>query len=131
MPHLWLDVYAALPYTLDMNRPTHSVVETAAFTGQMNKIDVSTSERVAIYDVYSSNSEHGSIIRGTGGLRKGRIAKDDKGKSGGYRVFSFFANAAYPVFLLWMIDKTKDANLTDAQAATFRQLTSQLKQECK
>jgi hypothetical protein len=107
------------------------VVETVDFTGQMNKLDVSTSEHVAIYDVYSSNPEHGSIIRGTGSLRKGRIVKDDTGKSGGYRVFSFFANAVYPVVLLWIIDKTRDANLTDAQAAAFRQLTSQLKQECK
>ena len=97
----------------------------------MNKLDVSTSERVAIYDVYSSNPEHGSIIRGTGGLRKGRIGKDATSKSGGYRVFSFFANAAYPVYLLWILDKTKDANLTDAQTAAFRQLTFQLKQECK
>jgi len=114
-----------------MSSPMHTVVESAAFTAQLGKLDVSASERAALYDVYSSNPEDGSIVKGTGGLRKGRIAKDGTGKSGGYRVFSFFANAAYPVFLLWIIDKTKDANLTDAQAAVFKRLTSELKRECK
>lgn len=109
----------------------HTVVETAAFTAQLGKLDVSASERASLYDVYSRNPEHGSVVKGTGGLRKGRIAKDGTGKSGGYRVFSFFANEACPVFLLWIIDKTKDANLTDAQAAVFKRLTSELKQECK
>ena len=114
-----------------MSLPLHTVVESAAFTAHLGKLDASASERVALYDVYSSNPEHGSVVKGTGGLCKGRIAKDGTGKSGGYRVFSFFANAAYPVFLVWIIDKMKDANLTDAQAAVFKRLTSELKKECK
>ncbi|WP_288937687.1 type II toxin-antitoxin system RelE/ParE family toxin [uncultured Sphingomonas sp.] len=114
-----------------MAAPIHTIVETAAFTGQLNKLGVSEEERAAIYDTYSADPEYGKVVKRTGGLRKGRVGKDDTGKSGGYRVFSFFANDQHPTFLLWIIDKTKDENLTDAQEKTFKTLTSNLKKECK
>lgn len=114
-----------------MSTPIHTIVETAAFTAQLAEIEASPAERAAIYDAYASDPEYGEVVRRTGGLRKGRIAKDETGKSGGYRVFSFFANDRNPVFLLWIIDKTKNATLTDTQEAVFKALTKQLKQECK
>jgi len=46
-------------------------------------------------------------------------------------VFSFFADGNNPVFLLWIIDKTKDETLTNAQENVFKRLTKQVKQECK
>lgn len=111
--------------------PVHTVVETPGFTAQLGKFGVSRSEREAIYDQYAIMPEFGAIVRRTGGLRKGRIAKDGTGKSGGYRVFSFFANRDHPVFLLWIIDKADDANLTDAQEQQFRKITTLLKSECR
>jgi hypothetical protein len=50
-----LDQNTALPWKFHMNSPMHIVVETAAFTAQLGKLDVSASEREALYDVYSSN----------------------------------------------------------------------------
>ena len=114
-----------------MSSPVHSIVETTAFTAQLNKLEVTADERAAIYDTYASDPSYGAVVRNTGGLRKGRIAKDETGKSGGYRVFSFFANAKCPVFLLWIIDKTKDATLTAEQEKAFKKLTTELKKECK
>ncbi|WP_375380362.1 type II toxin-antitoxin system RelE/ParE family toxin [uncultured Sphingomonas sp.] len=106
------------------------IVETVAFTRQMDRLDVSEVERGAIYDSYATDPDYGAVVRRTGGLRKGRIAKDGKGKSGGYRVFSFHAGDRHPVFLLWIIDKSRDDTLTDAQEAAFKALTATLKQEC-
>lgn len=114
-----------------MNTPTHTVVELASFIGQCDKLGVSATERADLLDTYSSDPEYGTVLKRTGGLRKGRIAKDETGKSGGYRVFSYFANAAYPVFLLWIIDKSKDSTLTKAQEATFKGLTTELRKECE
>ena len=71
------------------------------------------------------------MVRKTGGLRKGRVAKGDTGKSGGYRVFSFFADRANPVFLLWLLDKTDEDTLTDAQEQAFKALTTLLKKELR
>lgn len=84
-----------------------------------------------MYDVYASDPAYGSVVRRTGGLRKGRIAKATTGKSGSYRVFSFFANPEHPTFLLWIMDKSTDADLTAEQEAVFKKLTAQLKQECR
>lgn len=109
--------------------PTHSIVETAAFTRRVKELGISAAELAAIYDAYATAPEYGKVVRGTGGLRKGRIAKDATGKSGGYRVFSFFADARDPVFLLWIIDKSEDDTLTAAQEKTFKLLTSALKKE--
>ena len=114
-----------------MKTPTHTIIELRSFTVQAGKLGVSEEERSSIYDAYAADPEYGEIIRRTGGLRKGRIAKDETGKSGGYRVFSFFANDRNPVFLLWIIDKTKDKTLTRAQENTFAKLTAELKKECK
>ena len=92
---------------------------------------MSAAERAAINDQYAARPDYGAVVRRTGGLRKGRVAKDATGKSGGYRVFSFFADLRHPVFLLWIIDNTKDDTLTDAQEQAFKRLTAMLKAECK
>lgn len=120
-----------MPYMMRMSKPIHTIVETRAFAAQSAKLGVSETERGVLLDTYASDPEYGEVVKRTGGLRKGRIAKDETGKSGGYRVFSFFANDRHPVFLLWIIDKTKDETLTDTQEAAFKKLTKELKQECK
>jgi hypothetical protein len=113
------------------NAPIHTVVETGAFTARVKKLGLSRDELTAIYDAYASAPDYGKVIRKTGGVRKGRIAKDATGKSGGYRVFSFFADHANPVFLLWLLDKTDEDTLTDAQEQAFKALTSELKKELR
>lgn len=121
-----------MPYAWPMSKaPTHSIVETSAFTRRVKDLGVTGGELVAIYDAYASDPEYGKVVKKTGGLRKGRIAKDATGKSGGYRVFSFFMDAESPVFLLWIIDKSEDDNLTDAQENVFKALTTALKKELR
>ena len=68
---------------------------------------------------------------GTPAACKGRVAKDHGGKSGGYRVFSFFADRQNPVFLFWLLDKTDEDTLTDEQEKTFKALTTILKKELR
>lgn len=111
--------------------PVHTVVETKAFTARAAKLGLSPEELASLYDLYAQTPDYGKVIKRTGGLRKGRIAKDDTGKSGGYRVFSFFADHANPVFLLWIIDKTDEDTLTDEQENAFKALTTMLKKELR
>jgi hypothetical protein len=111
--------------------PVHTVVETRAFTARVKKIGVSEAELASIYDTYAAEPEYGEVVKKTGGLRKGRVAKDDRGKSGGYRVFSFFADRENPAFLVWIIDKSDDDTLTDEQEKAFKALTTQLKKELR
>lgn len=111
--------------------PIHTVVETRAFTSRVKRLGLSPDELAAIYDVYAKTPDYGKIVRNTGGLRKGRIAKESTGKSGGYRVFSFFADRDHPVFLLWMLDKTDEDTLSDEQEKAVKALTTALKKELR
>ena len=62
----------------------------------------------------------GKIIQGTGGLRKVRIARPGKGKSGGSRVIYYFHNDTKPILLLLIYAKAHQDNLTGAQKAQLR-----------
>lgn len=62
----------------------------------------------------------GRIIKGTGGLRKVRIARPGKGKSGGTRVIYYYHNERKPLLLLLIYAKATQDNLTDAQKARLR-----------
>lgn len=92
---------------------------------------MSAEELASIHDIYATDPDYGRVVKKTGGLRKGRIAKDGTGKSGGYRVFSFFADRTDPVFLLWILDKSDDDTLTDEQENAFKALTTLLKKELR
>ena len=111
--------------------PIHTVVETKAFTLRAKKLGLSIEELASIYDVYATTPDYGKLIRNTGGLRKGRVAKDHGGTSGGYRVFSFFADRQNPVFLFWLLDKTDEDTLADEREKLFKALTTLLKKELR
>lgn len=121
-----------MPYDNGVSKaPVHTVIETLAFTARVRKLGLSSEELASIYDQYAVDPGYGKVVKGTGGLRKGRIAKDGTGKSGGYRVFSFFASLDDPVFLLWILDKSDEDTLTDEQANAFKALTVLLKKELR
>lgn len=63
---------------------------------------------------------------GCGGARKLRVARPGKGKSGGYRVVSYFAGRDVPVFLLTVFPKNMKTNLTQAERNAFAGATKRL-----
>ena len=62
----------------------------------------------------------GRVIQGTGGLRKVRIARPGKGKSGGTRVIYYYHNVDKPMLLLLIYTKAGQENMTDAQKAQLK-----------
>jgi hypothetical protein len=68
------------------------------------------------------------MMRGTGGARKIRVAGRGKGKSGGYRVITFFAGEDIPVFLLDVYSKDSQANLSPAQRNDLKKVLTALPQ---
>ena len=74
----------------------------------------------AAVDQIAANPESGDVIPGSGGCRKVRVAKSGGGKSGGYRVITYFMGTEQPLFLLTVISKGKQANLTQAQKNELR-----------
>ncbi len=63
----------------------------------------------------STNPEAGDLMVGTGGCRKLRLAGRGKGKSGGYRLITFYRNQEGRAFLLTVFSKGERANLSKAE----------------
>lgn len=74
----------------------------------------------------SRNPTAGDIMPGTGGARKLRFAGRGKGKSGGYRIITFYADTDMPVFLLDVYSKDSQANLTKAERNELRVILTDL-----
>ena len=84
-------------------------------------------ERVAVVDLIATNPQAGSIMPGCGGARKFRVRKAGTGKSGGYRVISYYAGDDVPLFLLTVFGKGEKDNLTKAERNALAALTKRLK----
>jgi hypothetical protein len=97
-----------------------TVVETPEYLSAAKKAGMSDAERLATVDYIAANPMAGDVIEGSGGARKVRIAREGKGKSGGYRVITYYTSPNAPVFLLTVISKGKQANLTANQKAQIR-----------
>ncbi|WP_346001173.1 type II toxin-antitoxin system RelE/ParE family toxin [Methylorubrum populi] len=74
----------------------------------------------------ASDPAAGDVIPGTGGLRKVRIAGKGRGKSGGYRIISYYAAADVPVFLLALVSKGQRADISQAERNVLRAVVGTL-----
>jgi hypothetical protein len=69
-------------------------------------------ERQAIIDFLAKNPKSGDIMQGTGGVRKLRWGKGNRGKSGGVRVIYYFHSDKLPLYLVTLFAKNEQDNLT-------------------
>ncbi len=92
-----------------------TVVETPAYLSAAKDAGVTEIERSQIVEFLAANPLAGDVMEGAGGARKFRFAGRGKGKSGGYRVISYYANESFPVFLLDIFGKDEKANLSKAE----------------
>lgn len=105
-----------MPYILSMQ----TVVEIPEYLAAAKRAGMTDDEREAVVSYIAANPQAGDIMPDTGGCRKVRIAKGGKGKSGGYRVVTYYANEDEPVYLMTVISKGKQANLTQKQKNELR-----------
>jgi len=105
----------------------HTVIETNAWIAAARDAGMSDEERAAVVDILADNPEAGEIMPGCGGARKLREAKPGKGKSGGYRVITWFAGEDVPVFLLTVFGKNEKASLSRAERNALSGLTKMLR----
>jgi hypothetical protein len=100
----------------------HTVIETPAFLASAADERIGEDEREAIVSYMAANPDAGDVI----GARKVRFAGRGKGKSGGYRVITFYAADDIPVFLLDIYGKDAQANLSKAQRNELRKTLTAL-----
>ncbi len=104
----------------------HVVIETATFLADARRAGLSEEAQTKIVDYVSrhplADPLAGDPMPGTGGARKVRIAGRGKGKSGGYRVVTYYGGEDVPVFLLVLFSKGDRANLSQAERNELRSI---------
>lgn len=75
-----------------------SVIETPAYLAAAKEEGMTVDEMMSAVDLVAANPRAGDLIAGSGGCRKVRVGGKGRGKSGGYRVVTFFAAKDVPVF---------------------------------
>jgi hypothetical protein len=104
----------------------HCVVYTHAFLRAAAEAGMSETEIEAVEQLVARDPMAGSALAGTGGCRKIRVAGRGKGKSGGYRVVTFFSGDTIPVFLITAFGKGEKANLSKSERTALVHLTKEL-----
>ena len=102
-----------------------TVVETPAYLTAARGV-LSDALRATVVKMVAENPEAGVPLGG--GVRKVRVARLGRGKSGGARVVFLFAGEDIPVFLLTVFAKNEKANLSarerTALIAAAKELTA-------
>ncbi len=106
----------------------HTVVETPAYLADVRAARLTEAEREAVVSIVARNPLAGDEIAGTGGVRKLRVAGRGKGKSGGYRVITFYSGEDVPVFLLTLYSKGEKANLSKAERNELKNILADIVQ---
>jgi hypothetical protein len=104
----------------------HAVIETPDYLADAKATGLTEPERIAIVSLLAAQPTAGDLIPGTGGARKLRVAGRGKGKSGGYRVVTFFGGTDVPVFLLNVFAKGDRIDLSQAERNALREELSGL-----
>lgn len=96
------------------------VVELPGFVVAARTAGLSDGYRARIVDRIARRPDAGDVIPGTGGARKVRFAGRGKGKSGGYRVITFYTGPDFPVFLITLFSKGDKIDLSQAERNAMR-----------
>lgn len=108
-----------------MNR---TIIETLIFTQLVDgEKDKSLLDRIKAEIL--KDPEKGDIVKGTGGLRKIRVAKDGMGKSGGFRVLYLDIPSKSRIYLVFLFGKNVIENITAEQSQILKKIAKELKDE--
>jgi hypothetical protein len=94
----------------------HTVVETPSFLAAAKEAGMSAAVRMQIVATVANEPHSGDLIQGTHGLRKLRHARPGGGKSGGFRVITYYHSPSLPVFLITVFAKNQRSDLSKAEA---------------
>ena len=103
-----------------------TVVETPGYLRDARDAGLTDAEQTAIVTYLSAHPDAGDEVPGTGGARKVRFPGRGKGKSGGYRVITFYSGMDIPVFLLNVFAKGDRVNISQAERNELRRVLQSL-----
>lgn len=99
------------------------IIETPTFTRLIQEV-MSDDEYRALQEALVQRPDLGTIIKGSGGLRKVRWRLQGQGKRGGVRVIYYWMMADEQIRMLYAYRKAKQENLTAEQLAVLREIVA-------
>ena len=100
------------------------IIETSIFTKHIKNL-LSDDEYRLLQNTLIKNPEIGKVIKGTGGLRKVRLAIKGKGKSGGVRTIYYWSKATEIILMLLIYKKNEQDNLTITQTKILTKIVDE------
>lgn len=97
------------------------LVETKAFTARVGELLTEEQYRTLQIELVQRPTA-GSVIPGTGGLRKLRWAVQGRGKRGGTRIIYFWQTAADRILLLFVFAKNERDDLNESQRRALKKI---------
>ena len=97
------------------------IVETSVFTRLINDLMDDDSYRMLQFELIA-HPEKGSIIPGSGGLRKIRCRLQGHGKRGGIRVIYYWAVSRRKILMLYAFPKNVRDDISKEQLELLRQI---------
>ena len=98
-------------------------IETSIFTKELMKLLPDDEYRMLQHNLMIRPTA-GSLIKGTGGLRKIRWKSSGKGKSGGLRIIYYY-DPPDKIYMLFPYKKSDQEDLTSAQIKTLSKLVKE------
>ena len=99
-------------------------IETSIFTRQVLYL-LTDEEYRELQKVLVNRPNAGSLIVGSGGLRKIRWAKQGRGKRGGVRVIYYWAVSSEQILMLFIYPKNERDDLTPTQIKMLKQIVEE------
>jgi hypothetical protein len=97
------------------------IVETSIFSRQVQAL-LSDEEYRQLQMTLVLHPDKGSVIPGSGGLRKTRWSLAGRGKRGGVRIIYYWAVVQDKILMLFMYAKNEQDDLTPEQLKVLRKL---------
>ena len=107
------------------SRTLRSVVRVFTLRRYLNQVKrlLSADERVAMEQSIAADPLAYPVMVHTGGCRKARWARGNRGKSGGIRVVFYYYVSGEAIYMLEAFPKNEKENLTDADKNQLRKVT--------
>lgn len=101
-------------------------IETPKFTELLQSLGVPDEKYRELQIELTLNPEKGSLIPGTGGIRKVRMRKSMGGKSGGYRIMYYWKLKAKLIYMIFVFPKSAQENLTAKQKQALKAFVKEI-----
>lgn len=110
---------------------TRTFVELPTFRAAWKELGLADRDLRRLQEDLLANPKAGSVMQGTGGIRKMRFAFENRGKSGSIRVIYVDFELREKLYLLTAYPKNVKDNLSKAERNELKQLVELLERELK